>query len=99
MDVRPANITVSALVGTGAATLGLALFGLAGLGSQLRAADAARPTTPVVTQQLSDTLDQERSSPKWDGHSALPERRDAAPDSGRHTAPSPSPSSVPHREL
>lgn len=72
MDDRRGSITVGALMGTGAATLSLALFGLAGLGTDLRAADSVRPTTPIVTEDLSDTLQQERRSPKWDGHSPLP---------------------------
>lgn len=72
MDDRRGSITVGALMGTGAVTLGLALFGLAGLGTDLRAADAVRPTSPIVTENLSETLQQERRSPKWDGHSPLP---------------------------
>jgi len=46
MDDRRGSITIGALLSTGAVTLGLALFGLAGIGSDLRAADAARPSTP-----------------------------------------------------
>jgi hypothetical protein len=93
MDDRRGSITVSALVGTGAATLGLALFGLAGIGTDLRAADAAReaaPPAPVVTQDLSETLREERSSPKWDGRSPLPTPTPSA---------SPTPSPQPQKEL
>lgn len=70
MDDLRGSITVSALVGTGAATLGLALAGLVGVGSDLRAADAIRPTTPPI-EDVHDTLRDERRSPKWDGHSPL----------------------------
>lgn len=76
---RRANITVGALMGTGAATLGLALFGLAGLGSDLRAADAVRTTPPISTQDLRESLRQERRSHKWDGTSPAPSDTDATP--------------------
>ena len=90
MEMRRGNLTVGALMGTGAATLGLALFGLAGLGGDLRAADAVRGTPPVSTQELRDSLQQERRSPKWDGHSPLPT---TAPSSARTPQPTPAPQS------
>jgi hypothetical protein len=94
MDDRRGSITVTALVGTGAATLGFALFGLAGVGSDLRAADAVRPSTPrVATQDLSQSLRQERRSPKWDGTSPLPSNRAPA------ATPSPTPQPQPQQEL
>ena len=95
MDDRRGSITVSALVGTGAATLGFALFGLAGVGSDLRAADAVRPSSPprVATQDLSQSLRQERHSPKWDGTSPLPSNGAPA------ATPSPTPQPQPQQEL
>lgn len=72
MEMRRGNITAGAVVGTGAATLSLALFGLAGLGGDLRAADAVRTTPQITTEELRETLRQERRSHKWDGSSPLP---------------------------
>ncbi len=49
---RKGSITVSALVGTGLVTLGIALTGVAGLGDDLQAASRqAAPTTPLLTPQ------------------------------------------------
>lgn len=91
MDDRRGSITVGALMGTGAATLSLALFGLAGIGTDLRAADTIQPTTPIVIEDLSETLREERRSPKWDGHSALPGEPLATP--------TPLPTPQPQKEL
>ncbi|MEH3054024.1 MAG: hypothetical protein PGN13_08480 [Patulibacter minatonensis] len=72
MDGLRGNLTVGALVGTGAATLGIALFGIAGVGGEVRAADASRSVAPpAITEDLGATLSEERRSPKWDGHSPL----------------------------
>lgn len=96
MDERRGNLTASALVGTGAVTLSLALFGLAGIGTDLRAADSVQPTTPVTTENLSETLQQERRSPKWDGHSPLPSDATASPAA---PVPTPTPTPQPQKEL
>lgn len=51
---RKGSITVSALLGTGLVTLGVAVTGLAGLGDDLRAANLkANPvqTTPLLTPE------------------------------------------------
>jgi hypothetical protein len=92
MDDRRGSITVGALLGTGAATLGLAFVGFAGVGSDLRAADAARNATPPV---ITEDLGREEHSPKWDGHSPLP-----TPAVGPvRPSPSPSPTPDPQKEL
>lgn len=94
MDTSRGSITVTALLGTGAVTLGVAMFGLAGVGSDLRAADAARQTTPVITMQdLSESLRQERRSPKWDGHSDCPPQ--TGTDQTESTTPELTPQPVP----
>ena len=51
---RKGSITVSALLGTGLVTLGVAVTGLAGLGDDLRAANLQVkpvPTTPLLTPE------------------------------------------------
>lgn len=51
---RKGSITVSALLGTGLVTLGVAVTGLAGLGDDLRAANLKAnpaPTTPLLTPE------------------------------------------------
>ncbi|MBO9532741.1 MAG: hypothetical protein J7513_07200 [Solirubrobacteraceae bacterium] len=94
MDASRGSITVTALMGTGAVTLGVALFGLAGVGSDLRAADAANRSTPAITtQDLSDSLREERRSPKWDGHSDCPPA--SGDDAATGTTPERSPQPVP----
>lgn len=108
MDSRRGNITVGALVGTGAATLAVAMVGLAGVGSDLRAADAVRTTPPLTTQQLNESLQQERDSTKWDGHrrSVRCDHDDlpsvTTPGTSATPAPSPTPAptdSASHKEL
>lgn len=49
---RKGSITVSALMGTGLVTLGVALTGVAGLSDDLQAASRqAAPTTPLLSPQ------------------------------------------------
>ncbi len=50
---RKGSITVSALMGTGLVTLGIALTGVAGLSDDLQAAtrEATPATTPLLTPQ------------------------------------------------
>ncbi len=97
MEDRRGSITVGALMGTGAATLGLALFGLVGIGADLRAADTVTPSTPVITENLSETLQEERRSPKWDGHSVLPQGASERPQAT--PLPTPTPTPQPQKEL
>lgn len=101
MEMRRGNLTVGALMGTGAATLGLALFGLAGLGGDLRAADAMH-NTPVTTQELRDSVQQERTSPKWDGRSPLASPPLTETPTAKRTpqpTPTPTPTAEPQQEL
>lgn len=53
---RKGSITVTALVGTGLVTLGVALTGMAGISSDLQAANRAAPSTPVPLLTPSDEV-------------------------------------------
>ncbi len=61
MESAPGNVTIAALLATGATTLGLSLAGIVGLSDRVRAGDEARQTPTV--QEVRDRIDSDRAVP------------------------------------
>lgn len=60
MESAHGNVTIAALLATGATTLGFALAGVVGLGDRLRASDAARQAPTV--QQVQGAVDSDAAA-------------------------------------